>query len=371
MKQFIRAILENWPGVPYDGLGQRSLTERKLAEAFCRVEKEYLMMLEEERAHHLEELGRARSNHETADNEAREAKQELQDLIVQRNSLLKQLSLPDNTEISNIVHQFRGLNDEIEEFSLEVARRIPQNHFDRYPDCSRCHDPSGLRQSLDHPKEPLLLIQSRAGASMTAQQFVELYTGSVLCESLYTYVFLPFYPLSPGDAEATAQCQALTKIYDVLRSRDSQILSAKWRVDSYSSLVKLDDICHKRADIISSHIASKINVVFSHLFGSPIEPAIDHSRLAQLVTHAIDLNRIFKTEVVHAGDLHVEYFPLNEAYNDSHMKVLDSDRGDRAPNHIVSTCGLGISISKAMGGGQEPESKVVLKAIVASEDVYD
>ncbi|KAG9097687.1 hypothetical protein FRC06_007291 [Ceratobasidium sp. 370] len=369
MRQFLRSVLEKWPVPSYDSLGQRFLTRQRLAEAFCRVEKEHLGMLQEERARHLEELEQARSNRAVADNEARVAKQELQHVIVQRNTLLQQLSLRDNTEISNILHQFRRLNDEIDEVSLEVAQKIPNNHFEHHPTCSQCHDPSGLREGLGHSNKPLLLIQSRGGASMATRQFVQLYTGSVLCESLYTYVFRPFYPLKPGDPEAATQCEVLAKVYHRLRLRDSQILAAKWRVDSYSSLVELDDIRHDRASIISSHIASEINVAFSHLFGDQVKFPTDSPRLIRLVTNALELNHIFKAEVAHAGDLHAEYFHFNEAYNDSHMEVLDSDEGDRVPSHIVSTCGLGLRITKAIGGKQEPESKVVLRAIVASENM--
>ncbi|KAG9079833.1 hypothetical protein FRC06_007414, partial [Ceratobasidium sp. 370] len=149
------------------------------------------------------------------------------------------------------------------------------------------------------------------------------------------------------------------------------ILATKWRVDSYSWLVELDDIHHDRASIISLHIASEINITFSHLFGDQVKFPTNSPRWIRLVTNALELNHIFKAEVVHAGDVHAEYFHFNEAYNDSHMEVLDSDEGDRVLSHIMSTCGLGLRITKAIGRKQEPESKVVLRAIVASENVYD
>ncbi|KAG8707007.1 hypothetical protein FRC09_002079 [Ceratobasidium sp. 395] len=348
------------------------LTKEGLTRTFLDVETEFFVALQEERVTLFGDLQQLRDERQTANNETQSAKQELENLTIQHNSLLQQLNLKDNTEISDIVKHFRGLNDEIDEFSLEVARTLDDELYKRYPNCENCNDPAGLRKLVGSADKPLLLLQSSKGTSVETRQFLELYVGSVICRYLHTYVFDSFYPITPRDSDAYTQCKAFALVYHELRLRDIQMLSAKWRVDTYSTLRKASTV--PRPELthgLASHIASKINAVCGHLFGDQVKPGIEDARLIQLVERALKLNDRIKEEVVHTGDIHTEYFQFDSPYDEHKMKVLDSEPGDPKPSHIVSTCGLGVWFTKAVGGGKEPEAAILSKSIVASEQMYE
>ncbi|KAG9120351.1 hypothetical protein FRC07_004190 [Ceratobasidium sp. 392] len=371
MSQFLGIALESSRSGIYVPPAE-PLAKVEIAHTFCRVEKEFFGDLQKERIGGAEELGRVGGVLQATENEVQNTKQELENLTIQHNSLLQQLNLRDNTEISDIVQQFRGLNDEIDEFSLEVARTISDEVFKRYPTCEKCHNPTGLREVFGNLDKLPLLLQSSKGVSMETRQFLEFYTGSVVCRLLHGYVFSPFHPFIPSSLEASTQCKAFTQVYNELRLRDPQMLSAKWRVDTYSILRRVTD--SRRKDLIQGlglYIASKIVTVCGHLFGDQVKPEMDDARLIQLVERALKLNDRIKEEVVHAGDIHTECFNYNKSYDDLRMTVLDADEGDALPSHIVSTCGLGVRFTKAVGGGKEPESTFLSKAIVVSEQVYD
>ncbi|KAG9081310.1 hypothetical protein FRC06_005648, partial [Ceratobasidium sp. 370] len=344
MSQFIKLVLGQQQNCVYAAPAE-PLTKDMLSRKFCQVETEYFKMLQEDRTGLIGHLDKVQDERQKSHNETQATRQELEDLTVQHNSLLQQLNLRDNTEIRDITHQFRGLNDEIDEISLEVGRAIADDLYKRYPDCEKCHNPAGLRQCLGGPNTPLLLLQSSKGDPVETRQFLELYAGSV--------------------------CEAFNVVYRELRLRDPQIMCAKWRVDTYSTLFRLGSARRKEVtDRISSHITAMIMAACGHLFGDRVKPPADNTRLTQLVARALKLNDRIKQEVVHAGDIHTEHFQYNEPYNDLKMKVLDADERDPLPTHIVSTCGLGAGFTKAVGGGKEPESSTLLKAIVASEQIY-
>ncbi|KAG8735553.1 hypothetical protein FRC10_010410, partial [Ceratobasidium sp. 414] len=149
-----------------------------------------------------------------------------------------------------------------------------------------------------------------------------------------------------------------------------QMASAKWRIETYSSLVKLDSMRDGCVADISAHIATIIGQATFHLFGGKINLLANRPRLVKLVTRALDLNHIIKAQVAHAGDIHVGHFNFNHEYDSSRMEVLDAREDDPLPKHIVSTCGLGVCLTKAVGGGKEPELTVLLKAVVSSKDIY-
>jgi hypothetical protein len=158
---------------------------------------------------------------------------------------------------------------------------------------------------------------------------------------------------------------------DQLLWLDPQMQSAKWRIDTYSSLTKIYLGRDELAARIGSHIVSSISAACAHIFGTQFKSSNIDIQLTQIAARALELNHKIKSEVVHLGDLHAEYFHYNHKYDAAIMTVLDADKGDSTPSRIVSTCGLGVRITKAVGGGKEPESSVVLKAVVASEQVYE
>ncbi|KAG9073792.1 hypothetical protein FS749_014683 [Ceratobasidium sp. UAMH 11750] len=369
VNRFVRLFLKHRQGIAFTEVDQR-LTKQSLNGCFRQVGTEFFAGVQEGRANLVGEVDRARHDFQKAADAAQAAEKSLHDITTKHNSLLQHLNIRDNTELSDIVHRFRGLNDEIDGVSLEVAQLIPNEYFERHPNCTTCINPSGLRRLLNQPGDPLLLLESRTGRPMMTRQFLELFIASAICWTLCVDIFWPFYPLSPGVPKASARFETLTAVYNDLRLQNQQIASAKWRIETYASLVKLDSMCDGRVADISAQIAAIINSATTHLFGVEIKHLATRPRLIKLVTRALGLNHTIKAEVAHAGDIWVEYFHFNQEYDDAHMKVLDAKKGDPLPKHIVSTCGLGVSLTKAVGGGKEPESTILLKAVVSSEEIY-
>ncbi|QRV80585.1 hypothetical protein RhiJN_08600 [Ceratobasidium sp. AG-Ba] len=348
------------------------LTSDALIRTFCEAERRFFEDLERQRVQTLEDVLRLQSEQQSANKEAQVAREDLEALTIQHNSLLKQLNLRDNTELNDIVQQFRGLNDDIDEFSLNFSQALGDDIYKQYPDCDKCNDPMGLRGYFHHWGDSLLLLKSTKGTVADTRQFLEFFCGSVVCHYLHNNVFRPFHPMRPGDVEAQAQNKAFSLVYRELRLRDPQMLSSKWRVDTYSTTRTLSNSNRQElTNDLASYISQKIVAVCGFLFGDRAKPATDASRLIQLIERALKLNDRIKEEVVHAGDIHTEYFHYNTPYEDLKMKVLDAEPGDPLPTHIVSTCGLGVWFTKAVGGGKEPESKILLKATVASDQMYE
>ncbi|KAG8730709.1 hypothetical protein FRC10_002412 [Ceratobasidium sp. 414] len=367
--QFILLFLKHRRGAPCTGADQL-LTNRSLWESFNKIETDFLARVQEGRASLVGEANRARDDCQKAEDAAQAAQNALDGIMTQHNYLLQHLNIGDNTELSDVVHHFRSLNDEIDGFSMEVVQIIPGECFERYSDCTNCHNPGGLRQLLGQSNRPLLLLQSRTGVPMATRQFLELFSASTICSALCAEIFWPFYPLGLKDPNASVRLETLTAVYNNLRLQNQQMASAKWRIEAYSSLVKLDSMRDGRIADISAHIATIINQATFHLFGGKINLLANRARLVKLVTRALDLNHIIKAQVAHAGDIHAEHFHFNHEYDSSRMEVLDAKKDDPLPKHIVSTCGLGVCLKKAVGGGKEPELTVLLKAVVSSEDIY-
>ncbi|KAG9085841.1 hypothetical protein FRC06_003425 [Ceratobasidium sp. 370] len=366
--QCVQLTVEHQGRASYAG-PTHTISKRTLEEAFHQVDVEYFTRLRDERAGLMREVDRAGRECQKARDAASVAEQTLADITLRHNSLLQHLNIRDNTELRDVVHQFRGLNDDIDSFSLEVAQIIPSDYFERYPDCTNCHYPDGLRQSLSQFNRPLLL-ESCTGMPMASRSFLELLAASAICWSLSAHIFWPFYPLSPRDPVASVRLETLAAVYKDLRLKDQQMACAKWRIETYSSLIKLDSMRDRHVADVSTHVAAIINIAVFNLFGDEIKLLANHPRLVKLVTRALDLNHTIKAEVAYAGDIHTGYFPPNHEYDDSRMEVLDAKKGGPLPKYIVSTCGLGVYLTKAVGGGKEPESTVLLKSVVSSEDIY-
>ncbi|KAG9118858.1 hypothetical protein FRC07_006424 [Ceratobasidium sp. 392] len=122
---------------------------------------------------------------------------------------------------------------------------------------------------------------------------------------------------------------------------------------------------------LSSHMTAKIIAIYGHLFRDQVKPEVNDARLTQLIERVLNLNDRIKEEVVHAGDIHTEYFHYSTPYDGLRMTELDAVEGDPLPINMVSTCELDVRSTKAVGGGKAPESTILSKAIIPSEQVYD
>ncbi|KAF8593416.1 hypothetical protein BDV93DRAFT_566575 [Ceratobasidium sp. AG-I] len=295
-----------------------------------------------------------------------EAKQKLEDANLRYNLLLRQVNIGDNTEGSGIVQQFQALNNMIDELSIDMGQQVPDALLEQFPNTSSCYQNTRSHESFPSSRHGELLVAlAGAGASMDIQEFLGLLLGSIICEYLSAQVFEPFYPLE----EEETGSGMLDMVYKHLRKRTPQMQSAKWRIDTFTTLLDMDNRKHGRAKIIAARCEKAMIAAFQGLFGYRQKLDVG-SKLEALFQDAWELNCLIKTKVAHLGDYETEYFPCKFEYHGSHMKVLDAEPGDQPPGRILLTCGLGLKTTKAVGENKDLESTVVEKATVVSPDVY-
>lgn len=146
----------------------------------------------------------------------RQAKQELDDANLRYNSLLRQVNIGDNSEESGVVQRFQALNRLIDELSIDIGQQVPENLLKQFPNTTSCHGKIESQGNLSSTRYgQLLLVLSRAGASMDIEEFLGLLFGSIICQHLHSGVFQPFYP--PGGAGV--ESGTISKIYTQLRKR--------------------------------------------------------------------------------------------------------------------------------------------------------
>ncbi|KAG8720504.1 hypothetical protein FRC09_009458 [Ceratobasidium sp. 395] len=314
-----------------------------------------------------------------AERAASALKRALDDDAKVHRSLLSNLNLHDNHEMNSIKHEFEILNDQISDFASGLVEKLFLHYSGASVDelnTMNCHDPAGLARALGTSQEGPSLIQSSSGQPLLASLFVDLATSAVLCQALHRHVFSPFYPLVRL-AEESQEVQTLRRsaalfsdIYSSLRQRDSQIQCAKWRVDTFSTLTKLDPGYTKLGDALSVDISSCIDSITTCLTGSTLLLNGDKRQLKSVVEKALNLNHKVKTEVLRLGDFHTITFESGERYDGEVMSILD-ERGDEGTGFsILSACGLGVYTTKAVGGGKEPEKELVMKAKIVSENIF-
>ncbi|KAF8597352.1 hypothetical protein BDV93DRAFT_596773, partial [Ceratobasidium sp. AG-I] len=324
----------------------------------------------------MEERGRRKEAQEALQNTqsrlqheieaTRIAKQELDDANLRYNSLLRQVNIGDNSEESGIVQRFQALNRLIDELSIDFGQQLPDDFLKQFPDTRSCYNKIESQEHLlrtQHAK--LLHALSRTGASMDIGEFLGFLFGAIVCQVLHSRVFQPFYPFDGDENDS----EKVGRIYSQLRKRAPQMQSAKWRIDTFTTLYDMDMERQSRAKNLASRCEESVTAALQGLFRSRIKLAIG-SKLGVIFKDAWELNFYIKAKVAHLGDFETEYFPSDHPYHGSNMQVLDSKPGDPTPSHIFSTCGLGLTITKAVGENKDPESKVVEKATIVSPDIY-
>lgn len=366
---------------------KENLTSTRCSEIFQRYESACLADAQGELVDALRDLEQTKLQMRQYADACQTAEQALQDTTARYDSLLSQLNLSDNNERSSVVQEFEYLNDEIEKFSVNFPNLLSDRLFEQYPDTKNCYNLAGLRTLFSQSQAPSLMLQSSRGVAVPTQIFLQLFSGSVICEIIHSTIFKPFYPFDQSDPESVAKLQVLTSVYDELRLRgtplilsanikthpgdrvDSQMQSAKWRVDTVSALKRQDTAHASRERRIARQIENDINSVMKYLFGDGFQLDRDVG-LEEIVARALNLNFKLKTEVIHLGDFHTEFFHHDHPYDGSLMQVLDAEKDDPVPKHIVSTCGLGLRSTNAVGGGKQPEPSILIKAMVADEMLY-
>ncbi|KAG8719306.1 hypothetical protein FRC09_011350 [Ceratobasidium sp. 395] len=329
-------------------------------------------------AQHVSKIQALEQEKLEAERAAGALKRALDDDAKVHRTLLSNLNLNDNHEMSSIKHDFEILNDQISDLASGLVEKLFLRSGASVDELNtmNCHDPTGLARVLGTSQERPSLIQSRSGQPLVASLFVDLAINAILCQALHQHVFSPFYPLvrfagESQEAQNLRHSVALFfDIYQSLRQRDSQIQCAKWRVDTFSTLTKLDPGYTRLADVISVDISSRIGGITTCLIGSTLLLDDDKRQLKSVVEKALNLNHKIKTEVLRLGDFHTMCFESGERYDGKVMSILD-ERGDEGTSFgILSTCGLGVCATKAVGGGKEPEKELVMKAKIVSENIF-
>jgi hypothetical protein len=147
--------------------------------------------------------------------------------------------------------------------------------------------------------------------------------------------------------------------------------SAKWRADTFSTLAKLRHNKDKLAAGFSDSVANSINIIIAALVGPEFKLKHDDQSLGQLFKKALELNHTLKAQVLHLGDFHTLWFEPGHPYDKQNMSILDAKPTYKPQYGIITTIGLGVYVTRAVGGDQEPEADIVRKAMVVCENVYD
>lgn len=289
-------------------------------------------------------------------------------------SLLASLNIHDNHDVSSIKRGFEILNDRISDFASEIVEQL-MNHAESLLDdvnALKCHDSSGLFQQLGVSHDSPSLLRSHSGKVLPAGLFVDLAVGSIICRTIHEEIFSPFYPLLQSDhsTDEDDRSKFLSEIYQTIRKRDPQMQSAKWRVDTYSTLVKLHSEDRGLSQRIQTEVGSRIDAIIVCLIGKTVPLDNELKGLDDIIQKALRLNNTIKTEVLRVGDFHTMCFVAGEPFDEQRMSILDERVGENPPSEILSTCGLGLLLTQAVGGNQEPKTEVIMKAKVVSESVF-
>lgn len=93
--------------------------------------------------------------------------------------------------------------------------------------------------------------------------------------------------------------------------------------------------------------------------------------LKELVLMAWDWNILLRGKIILLGDLHPTAYQYGSDFDDQTMSEFEPMRGGQIPTRILSTIGLGLSVSRAEGAGKAPERMILRKATVVSERRFE
>lgn len=94
-------------------------------------------------------------------------------------------------------------------------------------------------------------------------------------------------------------------------------------------------------------------------------------RLQRLVQTAWDWNSTLKGEVIMLGDFYQTAYVPSSRFDPTLMNEFEPNSRKPPVETILGTLGLGLISLRAVGGGRQPETTVVCKALVATNSLYD
>jgi hypothetical protein len=150
-----------------------------------------------------------------------------------------------------------------------------------------------------------------------------------------------------------------------------------WRKNSFNSIshqispTKLVQLQAKLANTIAS---DNLGPLLKCFFGPSASVVLEKQHITlinELVSLAWNLNSLLKGSIVILGDFRPMAYRYGSTFDVKYMSEFEGKRGEKIPEHILSTIGLGMTLLRARGGEEEPEQIILCKALVASEKLFE
>ncbi|KAG8739173.1 hypothetical protein FRC10_006064 [Ceratobasidium sp. 414] len=311
-------------------------------------------------------------------------RQKLEEALNENVSLRSQLQQLDSVKLQDIIKQddvvqtLTDLNRQIEEFSRTISAYL----VDKYVQKLLGRDPGDvtalharhlaeLAALFGHVEGNSSLMSSSVGAGMPVEDFLDYAIRSLLCKHICRRVFDPFHP-----GVDLSQSDAISRVYDSIRRRESQAVAGKWRADCFRSMYRpaSPDVTTRHIKTIAQKVyRDSVGTLTSRFFGQKADIRLEAQHTEQLeglIRAAWDWNLMLKGDVIMLGDLYPVTYPPSTRFDTKFMGELEQSPRKLLPRSILATLALGLVSFCAVGGERPPEMTVVSKALVATKSLY-
>ncbi|KAG9075902.1 hypothetical protein FRC06_009819 [Ceratobasidium sp. 370] len=326
--------------------------------------------------------------------EKRGLRERLQQAESKYASLRSQFQLQENIEKRDIVQTLKDLNRDIDDLGRSISAHLVDSYVPKTSGgvepgvtaLNACHLPK-LKALLGHVDGTSSLVASSNGVGMPVEDFLDYAIRSLLCKHLSESIFKPFHP-----AADSSQNRIVAAMYDnacalrpvlsrhandyIINVVEPQTVAAKWRASCFKSICEpenQDTVARHVERIVQEFIDDGLSPLLTYFFGAQAEVRLEaqhQNPLVRLFRTAWDWNSTLKGEVIILGDFHTTYYPPLHRFDPNWMSEFEPGAHGSRSKRILGTLGLGLVSSRAVGGGQEPEETVVLKAMVAMKGLY-
>ncbi|KAG8783945.1 hypothetical protein FRC12_019179 [Ceratobasidium sp. 428] len=312
-----------------------------------------------------------------SEGEIKHLRNQLEQTQAEYASLRSELQLNDNTEQSRIVQSLKDLNRCIENLGRSIAEHIADCYIPAGADDDttlKAKDLFQIKAQFRHQEGKPSLVTSSSGDGMPIEDFFDLGIRSMLCRRLYENIFLPFHPTLSGDPRN----EFMNELYREIRYRDHQTTASKWRANSFLAISNGHDTTtriehiHKHAENIK---AQDLAILFTNFFGKNVQISLTdlhNEEIERLVSLAWDWNVTLKGSVVMLGDFQPTIYDSGVPFNPECMADFEPKKGSRrAPDIVLCTVGLGLTVSRSKTAGNSLGQSIVCKATVVTEYIYE
>ncbi|CUA67156.1 Coiled-coil domain-containing protein 77 [Mus musculus] [Rhizoctonia solani] len=310
---------------------------------------------------------------EATETELKLSRSQLAQIQEEYASLRSELQLHDNTEQSKVVQSLQDLNRAIDNFGRSVAEYMVDNFAATLnkddPTTLDASDLPELQRQFEHREGNSSLTVSLGGNGLPIEDFIDLGLRNLLCQKLYSDVFIPFHPsaISTGP-------DFMTPLYEEVRRQGPSVVAAKWRACTFMALSKGNKLDKPAIEgHVENLIKEQIQPLFNNLFGQSNSVALtddQRSQLQDVITAAWELNHILKGEVVTLGD----FLPLccerGVPFDPKTMVEFEASKKRKPGSIAICTIRLGLTLSYAKGSGKNSVPSVVCPATVITPTIH-